>query len=369
MSKIRTVKPELFRHEQLFEAEQKSGFPLRLIFIALFTVVDAEGRFRWRPRQLKLDILPYDDINFNVVLSALVDFGFIQRYECDGEYYGYIPTWRKHQHINQREPESILPDPQCCAARSVPIIPIQNYSAPTPTTDRNMFAHAKTRPAQPGFNTASHAEKAINDETAEPNHSLLNAVESKINPISGKELDQELSVPNHVMHVHDLDLSMPDTAPHVHHPEAHSPASLEMEMEVEKEMEGKWKNIPPHLRTVPDPVVLVFEHWQRVMDHPRAVLDKQRRRFIREALGKGYSPNDLCQAITGCSLTPHNRGHNDRGERYDGLHLILRSADQIDRFIRNAEKPPRPGKAEQRLQDNLSAADAWLNQNPSPEAA
>lgn len=121
MSKIRTVKPELFRHEQLFEAEQKSGFPLRLIFIGLFTVVDAEGRFRWRPRQLKLDILPYDDINFNLVLSALADFGFIKRYECDGEYYGCIPTWRKHQNINQREPDSHLPDPHHCPLNLCPL--------------------------------------------------------------------------------------------------------------------------------------------------------------------------------------------------------------------------------------------------------
>ena len=112
MSKIRTVKPELFRHEQLFEAEQQSGFPLRLLFIGLFTVVDAEGRFRWRPRQLKLDILPYDEMNFNAALNALVDFGFVQRYEYEGEYYGYIPTWHNHQSINQREPESVLPDPQ-----------------------------------------------------------------------------------------------------------------------------------------------------------------------------------------------------------------------------------------------------------------
>src|SRR5258708_26588558 len=85
MGKIRTVKLELLRHEQLFEAEQKSGFPLRLIFIGLFTTVDAEGRFRWRPRQLKLDILPYDDINFAAALSALVEFNFVQRYESDGE--------------------------------------------------------------------------------------------------------------------------------------------------------------------------------------------------------------------------------------------------------------------------------------------
>ena len=76
MSKIRTVKPELFRHEQLFEAEQQSGFPLRLLFIGLFTVVDAEGRFRWRPRQLKLDILPYDEINFSAALICVSRFWF-----------------------------------------------------------------------------------------------------------------------------------------------------------------------------------------------------------------------------------------------------------------------------------------------------
>ena len=99
------------------------------------------------------------------------------------------------------------------------------------------------------------------------------------------------------------------------------------------------------------------------MNHPKAVLDKQRRRFIRLALDKGYSVSDLCHAITGCSLTPHNRGHNDRGERYDGLHLILRSADQIDRFIRNSQQPPKPlNKAEQRLNGNIQAAKTWLQQ-------
>ncbi len=97
MGKIRTVKPDLFRHEKLFEAEQQSGFPLRLIFIGLFTVVDAEGRFRWRPRQLKLDILPYDEINFESSLIALVECGFIKKYVYQKEWYGCIPTWRKHQ--------------------------------------------------------------------------------------------------------------------------------------------------------------------------------------------------------------------------------------------------------------------------------
>ena len=53
MSRIRTVKPELFKHEELFDTELASGLPLRLAFISLFTVADCEGRFKWRPRTLR----------------------------------------------------------------------------------------------------------------------------------------------------------------------------------------------------------------------------------------------------------------------------------------------------------------------------
>jgi len=86
----------------------------------------------------------------------------------------------------------------------------------------------------------------------------------------------------------------------------------------------------------------VFTHWKRVMNHPRAKLDQKRTMLIQKALATGYSVDDLMTAITGCSRTPHNMGDNDRGERYDGLHIIFRSADQIDRFIGNAERPVVP---------------------------
>ncbi len=79
----------------------------------------------------------------------------------------------------------------------------------------------------------------------------------------------------------------------------------------------------------------------------------------------GYSVDDCCQAITGCSMTDHNMGKNDKGERYDGFHIIFKSADQIDRFMQNAISPPKPqGKSEQRLQHNAQAAQAWLKIQP-----
>ncbi len=105
------------------------------------------------------------------------------------------------------------------------------------------------------------------------------------------------------------------------------------------------------------------------MDYPKAVLDSNRRKCIQAALAMGYDLTDLRQAIQGCASTPYNMGQNDRGERYDGLHIIFKSADQIDRFIRNAVKPPRPlGKSEQRLHHNIAAAEAWLNQNDGGES-
>ena len=93
------------------------------------------------------------------------------------------------------------------------------------------------------------------------------------------------------------------------------------------------------------------------MNHPRARLDDKRRRVIRKALKAGYTAEDLEEAIHGCAATPHNMGHNDRGQRYDELGLILRDGDHIDRFMRHARSPPRPRtKADDLLAANLASA-------------
>ena len=90
-----------------------------------------------------------------------------------------------------------------------------------------------------------------------------------------------------------------------------------------------------------DEVEQIFGYWQKTMESPKSRLDDKRRKAIKGALAMGYTPRDLCRAIRGCSLTPHNMGQNDRGQRYNGIALILRSADQIDRFIANDVAPPR----------------------------
>ncbi len=113
--RTRIVKPELFKHEDLFEAEIASQLPLRLAFIALFSCCDREGRFCWRPRRLKLEMLPYDDdIDMTKILDAFETYGFIKKYQYQGAWYGCIPSWSRHQCIKEDEAESEIPEKLGC---------------------------------------------------------------------------------------------------------------------------------------------------------------------------------------------------------------------------------------------------------------
>lgn len=112
MQRIRTVKPDLFKHEDLCDGEVETGLPLRLIFAGLFTLCDRAGRFRWRPRSLRAECFPFDTFDMGAALDALVTRGLVVKYASGDEALGCIPTWDRHQYINNRETASIIPEPQ-----------------------------------------------------------------------------------------------------------------------------------------------------------------------------------------------------------------------------------------------------------------
>lgn len=104
MPRIRTVKPEFFKHYDLYLAEKESGLPLRLGFQGLWLCADKQGVFRWQPEVLKLDILPYDEIDFKKLLEFLLKEHFIGSFRAaDGKHYGIIPSFQDHQRINGTE--------------------------------------------------------------------------------------------------------------------------------------------------------------------------------------------------------------------------------------------------------------------------
>lgn len=134
MGRIRTVKPEFFKHEDLFDAERASGLPLRLAFAGLWTCCDREGRFEWRPRSIKTDVMPYDDVDFAAVLDALAAHGFVRRYTVAGKDYGCVPGFARHQLINPRETPSKLPSP-----------PEDDGNPPEPTREPRVSDASSTR--------------------------------------------------------------------------------------------------------------------------------------------------------------------------------------------------------------------------------
>lgn len=109
--RIRTIKPEFFHHESLFEVEEETSLPIRIAFAGLWCAADREGRFKWEPRRLGVQILPYDNADFSRVLDALVTRGFVRKYESGGGVFGVIPSFMRHQVVNNRERASELPEP------------------------------------------------------------------------------------------------------------------------------------------------------------------------------------------------------------------------------------------------------------------
>lgn len=137
---------------------------------------------------------------------------------------------------------------------------------------------------------------------------------------------------------------------------------------IKKEKKGKPAQSSPSLRKPPvdeisekAEVTFIFDFWKQTMNHPKAILDQKRKESIDKALKLGFSVPELCDAIRGCSQTPHNMGKNDRGEIFDGLHVIFKEANQIERFIRNFKTPPTPKtKSNLMAEANDEVLNRWL---------
>jgi hypothetical protein len=104
MARIRTIKPEFFRHEALQDLEiANPGFYPMMVFAGLWTQSDKNGVFPWKPRQLKLDILPFLPFDMLSTLEILSKSNFLFRYSVEDCEYGIIPTFNKHQRITGKE--------------------------------------------------------------------------------------------------------------------------------------------------------------------------------------------------------------------------------------------------------------------------
>lgn len=110
---------------------------------------------------------------------------------------------------------------------------------------------------------------------------------------------------------------------------AEAPAGGWSVLPIEVEKVKKKPVAPQMTQSRAELVKMVFDHYVKVMDKPRARLDDKRKICIHRAL-QNYSARELCEAISGYTHSPFHMGDNDRRRRYDDIELLLRDAKRIE---------------------------------------
>lgn len=103
MSRIRSIHPGLWTDEQFVSL---SSFA-RLLFMGIWNECDDKGTFPWSPLQMKMRILPADNVDAAELMSELEQCDCIQKYEIDGKAYGAVRNFAKFQ--RPKAPNDIHP--------------------------------------------------------------------------------------------------------------------------------------------------------------------------------------------------------------------------------------------------------------------
>ena len=105
MARARNIKPSFFQNDYLVELP----FETRLLFIGLWTLADREGRLEYRPKKIKMEIFPADNVDVSNSVKELLDNGFITVYEKNSVKVIQITNFKKHQSPHGTEKDSLLP--------------------------------------------------------------------------------------------------------------------------------------------------------------------------------------------------------------------------------------------------------------------
>ena len=114
------LSPKFFINEELTELPPLT----RLLFAGLWTLADREGRLEDKPRTIKAQLFPWDDVDIDASLDALQTKGLVTRYEVDGQQLLEIDNFLKYQHPHHREPDSSFPAQPRASLGLVPEKPV-----------------------------------------------------------------------------------------------------------------------------------------------------------------------------------------------------------------------------------------------------
>lgn len=125
---MRQVRPAIWTDENVAEL----SITARLFFIGLWNFADKNGAFVWRPKTLRAQILPYDNVEVSDLLTELLGRNLVTQYSVDGEGYGLISDWRLLQNVSGSEAEepAYYPQPSSAITLDIPSCPVDVPSRP-----------------------------------------------------------------------------------------------------------------------------------------------------------------------------------------------------------------------------------------------
>jgi len=106
MARIRTIKPEFWRDEDLSRISAEAA----LLAIGLLNHADDEGFFSANTKLIEADVFPLRELSGSVtgMVEELRSIGYIKVFSgSDGKRYGQVVNFEKHQVINKKSPSKI----------------------------------------------------------------------------------------------------------------------------------------------------------------------------------------------------------------------------------------------------------------------
>lgn len=117
MARLRTIKPEFWVSEQIAECSTSA----RLTFIGIWNFSDDQGVHPAKPKTLKAELYPMDDVTVSDVqgwVDELLQAGLLAKFTAtDGEDYWFVTGWERHQKIDRPTFKHPAPPPDSTMAR------------------------------------------------------------------------------------------------------------------------------------------------------------------------------------------------------------------------------------------------------------
>lgn len=116
MPRARRIKPQFWSDEKI----NALTIPAAYLFIALWSLVDDDGRGDWQPKTIDGYAFPGHEVDIDALLGELTAIKLIVRYHDpdSGQRYYYIPNFVKHQQPHPHYPSHRPAPPAAAAAKT-----------------------------------------------------------------------------------------------------------------------------------------------------------------------------------------------------------------------------------------------------------